>query len=410
MADSASNDVPAASNGLLRPEFELLLCCARIHLLPGTRDRIMRLLQSELDWAYLINLASGHGLLPLLYRHLNAVAAAALPRDILIPLLGHYESNARRNRAMADELLVVLRTLDAHGIPAIPFKGPALAAAVYGDLALREFSDLDILLRVDDVLAASRLLQQHGYIHEYDLTPDAEAALVRSSLQYHLIFDHASRPVKLELHWKTDADFPVEPVANDQWWAHLGHAYLGGDQVRCFGIEELFLILCLHGSKHGWCSLGWLVDVAELLRQHPDLDWDWIMERSAQLNCERRLAVGWLLARELLDAPLPERVGKRLDGAAAARKLADTLRNRLFDPASRGFSDVGNVFLRLRLLDERPWRQVLLFKDAIFAPTVPDWSRWPLPRPLFFLYLPLRILRLMAKYAGVEPSRPSRPR
>jgi len=411
MPDSPSRAGPTAfSNAALRTEADLLLCCARMELSQATRNRIMSLLQSELDWAYLINLASGHGLLPLLYRHLDALAPASIPQDIIIPLWAHYERNARRNRAMADELLFVLRTLDAHGIPAIPFKGPALAVAVYGDLALREFSDLDILLRVEDVLAASQILQQHGYVREYDLQPDVEAAFLRSRLQYHLVLNHASRPVMLELHWKTDTDFPVEPVANEQWWASLEYAYFGGEKVCCFGTEELFLILCLHGSKHGWCSLGWLVDVAELLRQHPDLDWDWIMDKAAQLQCERRLAVGLLLARELLDAPLPEKIGKKLDQAAAARKLADRLLGMLFDPASRGFYAIGSVFLRIGLVEERPWRQFLLFKDAIFAPTLIEWSRWPLPRPLFVLYLPLRILRLMAKYAGLEPSKPRHPR
>ena len=397
------------ANGAWGPEAELLLCCARLDLPQAKRDRALALLQSELDWAYLINLASGHGLLPLLYRHLDALAATALPRDIIAALWAHYEGNARRNRAMADELLFVLRTLDAHGIPAIAFKGPALAAAVYGDLALREFGDLDILLRLKDVLPAGRLLQEHGYVLEYDLKPDVEAAFLRSRLNYHLVLMHAHRPVTLELHWKTDTDFPVEPVADDQWWAKLESADLDGEKIRCFNSEELLLILCLHGSKHGWCSLGWLVDVAELIRQHPDLDWDWIMDRSAQLRCERRLAVGLHLVSQLLDAPLPEKIGKEPKGAVSARKLADRILGMLFNPESRGWYSMGSIFLRLSLVEERPWRQCLLLKDAIFAPTLIEWSRWPLPRPLFFLYLPLRILRLIAKYAGPEPSTPRHP-
>ena len=36
--------------------------------------------------------------------------------------------------------------LPLQGIAAIPYKGPVLAAAVYGNLALRTFSDLDILV------------------------------------------------------------------------------------------------------------------------------------------------------------------------------------------------------------------------------------------------------------------------
>jgi hypothetical protein len=58
----------------LRPEIELLLCCARLCVRSDGRVRIMLLLGTDLDWVYLIKLASRHGLLPLLYRHLNALA------------------------------------------------------------------------------------------------------------------------------------------------------------------------------------------------------------------------------------------------------------------------------------------------------------------------------------------------
>jgi putative nucleotidyltransferase-like protein len=97
----------------------------------------------------------------------------------------------------------------------------------------------------------------------------------------------------VELHWKTDADLPVEPETDNQWWVNLGFASLGGGRIRCFATEELLLILCLHGAKHAWGSLGWLVDVAELIRQNPNLERKWIIRKAAQLKCKRK-AGGWL--------------------------------------------------------------------------------------------------------------------
>ena len=247
-------------------------------------------------------------MLPLFYRHLNALAPAAIPKAIYIKLWGRYESTSRRNQAMAKELSDILQMLDANGIPAIAYKGPTLAAAIYGDPALREFGDLDILLRRQDVLPAKSLLQAHGYVPEYGLKPAGEAGFLRSSMQYHLVMVGGPGAVMVELHWKTDADFPVEPEADNQWWADLGLASFGEGRVRCFATEELLLILCLHGSKHAWGSLGWLVDVAELIRQHPDLEWEWITTKAAQLTCARRLMVGLYLAHHLLDTPLPETI------------------------------------------------------------------------------------------------------
>ena len=48
--------------------------------------------------------------------------------------------------------------------------------------------------------------------------------------------------------------------------------------------RELLLILCLHGTKHFWSSLGWLVDVAELIR------------REGFASCEYLPVLGGLMA------------------------------------------------------------------------------------------------------------------
>lgn len=388
----------------LRPEAELLLCCARLELQPGERRRILRLLESEPDWAYLLDLASRHGLRPLLYRHLNAVAAATLPKAVFAGMWGWYESNSRRNQAMAAELLRILALLDANGIPALPYKGPALAASIYGDTALREFNDLDLLLRQQDVLPARALLRALGYQPKYALKPAVEAAFLRSTGQYHLVLLHDRSAVMLELHWATDPDYPVEAIGDQQWWARPGAAMLGGEEVRCFAPDELLLVLCLHGSRHHWASLGWLVDVAELLRQHPRIDWDWIMRAAQGLSCERRLALSLHLAHRLLDAPLPAQIRGLIAADANSLRLAADMAAALFDPEFREMNAFARLALNLRLYQRRR-QQLRHCVHNLLAPSLVEWSQWPLPRPLFFLYVPMRLLRLAKKYGSMMLAR-----
>jgi hypothetical protein len=387
----------------LRPEIELLLCCARLRLSAVETGRIIHLFACDLDWAYLINLASTHGLAPLLYRHVSALAPAAVPRPVFVELWAHYEGNARRNQALANALLDTLRILDAHGIPALPYKGPALAAAVYGDVALRECGDLDILVRREDVLRARRALQEHGYAPRYDLKPAVEQAFLRSRIQYHLQMDHAARGIMLEIHWKTDLDFPVERADDPAWWANLNRASPGEGSVRRFTVEELLLVLCLHGTRHAWDSLGWLVDVSELIRQHPELDWDWVLRRAGELQCEHRLGVGLALADGLLDVPLPASIQNFLAGAVIPRQLAAKIGARLLlaEPVDTGV--IGNLWFNMGLLYDRPWPRMRYALNVVLAPSLVEWTRWPLPRALFFLYLPLRLSRLIAKRAWRPP-------
>lgn len=381
------------------PEVEFLLCCARLDLPEKGRRRIQELLAGTLDWTVVMALAQRHGLRPLLYRHLNMLGPAAIPRAMFAELWANYESNARRNQAMARALLDVLRRLNKCGIAAIPYKGPSLAEDVYGDLALREFGDLDILLRPRDVLPAQRVLQAHGYVLEYDLKPEVEAAFLRSHLNYHLVLFHDVGPVMVELHWKTDADFPVEPRDDERWWANLGTASLCGETIRCFTREELLLILFLHGTKHAWSSLGWLVDVAELVRRHPDIEWDWITGKAERLSCQLRLGVGLCLANHLLEMPLPHKIKSKIEGLPRVRRLAAEILSMLFNASF----DEMNAFERLRFnlsLYDRSWQKITHGTSVVLEPSLLEWSRWPLPRYLHGVYLPLRFARLLAKYVG----------
>ena len=62
-----------------RVEDRLLLDCARTSLPPAVAERVQRSLHGEVDWEYLLNTASWHGVLPLLCKHLNRLSPEAVP-------------------------------------------------------------------------------------------------------------------------------------------------------------------------------------------------------------------------------------------------------------------------------------------------------------------------------------------
>src|SRR5437762_4085724 len=128
------------------PEAELLLACARTTIDNRTAERIRILLREDLDWSYLFEKAHQNCIMPLLYWNLNAACAEAVPNDVLNQLRAYFQGHARHNLFRTSELLNLLRLLDEHEIPALPFKGPILAALVYGNISLRQFGDLDILV------------------------------------------------------------------------------------------------------------------------------------------------------------------------------------------------------------------------------------------------------------------------
>jgi len=385
-------------------EARILLACARLDLTGADRDGLAQALATGTDWGRLTDLAERHGLRPLLYRHLDAEAAERLPRPTMVDLWTHYERRALTNRLMAEELLRILGALEQAGIPALPYKGPALAASLYDDLALREFGDLDILLRPHQVLAAKAVLQAHGYRPLYDLTPAVEAAFLASRAQYHLVLVHGDSSIAVELHWMSDPDFPVEPIDDERWWAELDQVAVAGGRVHSFSNRELMLVLCLHGSKHHWTGLGWLVDVAELARRQSRADWDWILARARAMACERRLALGLHLADEWLRAPLPPDVRRHVAAVPAVTELARELSATWFTRERHTWGPVASLRLNLKL-DDRVGLRLRHLANVLFTPSLAEWSAWPLPRVLHVLYLPLRLVRLLWKYGTKSGNR-----
>ncbi len=392
----AARKTSLAEYPALSLEAELLLCCACLQPTADQRDRIAQLLARDLDWISLLELAAVHGLRPLVFLHLGE----RLPKLIYAELWSQQQLLRRRNKIMAAELIAILQFLDEHDIPAIPYKGPVLAARVYGDLALRVYGDLDLLLRPGDILQAKALLETRGYQPHYPMAPAVEAGLANSRMHYHLALKRDQPAILVELHWKTDAEFPVES-SDTCWWSNLPTARFEGQDVKAFSPSELLLVLCLHGSKHFWASLGWLVDVAELIRQQPTLDWAWIIARAESQNAGRRLAYGLHLMEVLLRVELPDVVRSWLATQIEAKRIALASIPGLLDPDT----PMPGAFKRMKLnfaLYETGRQRLIHATDVVLMPGLVEWTGWSLPGPLSALYLPLRWARLAWKYASAS--------
>src|ERR1041384_3498267 len=160
------------------PEVELLLSCARAHVDAEGAARVRALVEQEFDWDYLLRVSNRHGLQPLLYHHLNAICPA-IPDTYAQQLRDAARRVSALNTFLTNELQRLLARFAVAEIEAMPYKGPVLAVALYGNVALRQFSDLDILVRPRDVARASELLQAEGYALLPPLNRVQQALLMR---------------------------------------------------------------------------------------------------------------------------------------------------------------------------------------------------------------------------------------
>jgi hypothetical protein len=389
---------------LSRPEDELLLCCARTGRSPEVVARIDALLREGVNWEYLIRTAHVHGMAPLLYWHLDAAGPEAVPENAFDHLRGHFRANSLRNLFLTGELLRILNVFRAHGIPAVPYRGPALAASVYGSLALRQFIDLDIIVHRHDVQEAKELLASLGYRSQHRLTSAQESALLGSRREFAFTRDDGKSAV--ELVWDVAEHFSF-PLDSEFLWGRLEQITLGGDTVPALSPEDMLLILCAHGSQHLWERLGWICDVAELTRVCEGMRWEQVMARASTLGGQRMLLLGLFLANDLLGASLPDEVLQRVRADSTVRTLAGQIRERLFreaDGSAQLFEQAYFHPLHLKMKERLPDKIRYCIRAAT-AQTAEDWELLPLPNTLFPFYYVLRPIRLIGKYVLRIPKR-----
>jgi len=376
-----------------RVESEILLNCARSDWSQETDERVGALVREGVDWELLVRMAHAHAVAPLLYRRLQELSSEEAPKDVLDRLRGHVQANRLRNLFLTGELVKLLDGLEARGIPAIPYKGPVLATFAYGDLALREFGDVDVLVREGDVLEARDVLTSLGYRPEHRMSRSQEAAFLRYDRECSY---HREDGSAVELHWTVAQRYVTPSLDFDRLWERALRVPLGGRTVPTFSAEDLLLILCVHGGTHFWTRLGWIRDVAELIRVSEALDWDQLLKRAGVLHCRRMLLLGLCLVNDLLGADLPERISRAARADAAVQGLARDVRDRIFgeEPIPRGILDVP-AFQRFHLKMMDRWLDRLRYLTyRAVSPTLEEWRLLPLPAGLFPFYYLLRPVRL----------------
>ena len=249
-----------------------MLCCARTRSTPQMRVRVRELATQDVDWQAFLQLVASHGVRPLLYETLHGSCWEALPEWVRHELAHFYSANSAKNRFLTCELLRILQLFEDENILAVPFKGPVLAAVLYGNLALREFVDLDILVREQDIPKARQILANHGYqsnVKSANITPDASNDELYSP----------STGTVVELHWQFSPRRFISVLPAQQVWKNVESIEILGRQVWSFSSQDTFLFLAAHGAKHSWSALKWLCDLAEFIRSNPELDWPRLFKR-----------------------------------------------------------------------------------------------------------------------------------
>ena len=369
-------------------ERALLVLCCDLNQSNEHRAKISTLLDSSIDWPRFQRLAAKNNVAPLVAACLLAHSRAQLPSSIARQHALIAESTAMRCNYLAECLREILDAFKRERIPVLTIKGLITAATAYGDIALRAFGDLDLVVHRADVLRAVAALERIGYT-----SMSWRAGAFASRFFPDTSVDFSRDGIVLDLHWSFSADyFPFAPD-DDSVWRRAIEIELNGRPVTTMGGEDSILFHAYHGAKHGWSKLQQVCDLAHLCALEGPR-WDILLANAARTGSRTMLLVGIDLSCSLCAMEVPGPLAQAL-AEPRVKSLSRKVGERMFEIREEG--------------EFAQWRVALLSIDSgrdrarylvrrLLSPKLSDCALLPLPRPLYPLYYVARPLLLAIKH------------
>jgi hypothetical protein len=270
--------------GSLSPELRALLACARWVLDRECRPEAFLALEACADVDHLCKTAVSHGMLGHLQRLVAGREGATEPSGLAQRLAELQRVSAQRALRQTGSLLRVLERLREAGVTAMPLKGPAWAERLYGDVTLRTWEDLDVLV-------------SHDQVPQFvDAGPfNARLASSETGGWGQIAFTAGTPGVQLEIHWEVTSGFSATSLRPESLFARAVRMHLLDREALTPHPVDLLLITCLNGARDRWNAVERMLGLAVQVRDTDPGDW---------ATCDRRRAGGGMqTARSHRDRP-----------------------------------------------------------------------------------------------------------
>lgn len=272
------------------------------------------------DWSQAVRRAAQNRVAGLLLRALEGAGKLrVLPADARDSLRACYARSLRNSVLLVKELAAVLASFRAGEVEVLVLRGPALGRALYGDTAMRPFTDLDLLVVPGDVARARQCLERAGAV----LAAGVAERRYFEKYHLHLVLTRPASGAVIELHWALDHRYTPYTIDSRDLFRKARRMDLAGCPCRFPSVEADLLANAVHLVKHA-CFLpyvrgsealrrqlldaGWLILVCDLALEieqaRSTLDWQRLFDMSRHWNVTRELALALCCARDMLGGDL----------------------------------------------------------------------------------------------------------
>ena len=256
---------------LLTPTDKLILLTSKLNTTAADIAEIDNCLLQIVDWeAFAIQVikrgVSGFVVkkMPLL-KNKNCI-----PNKIFLQIEQTYLFTMNRSLLLFGHFSNVVNALQRADIEVVALKGVYLSEHLYTEIGLRQFSDIDLLIRPDKTLEAVEILQSMGYKYK-EAVPVSE--YIRQKSDYVHLPPMILNGVSIELHVKLHRGGEKYEINVERVFATKIPALINGNQVFALDTMHQLIHVAVHAHKHfeeGNVNFSSFLDLANLVDTVPD--------------------------------------------------------------------------------------------------------------------------------------------
>ena len=368
--------------------FEFLIQCCQDN---PSQDDIYSIV-TAIDTQDIIEHAQKQGILPIVYKRLKSIDN--IPNDLLSKLKIRYMQIAQKNILMSAELIKIIKLLETNNIKAIAFKGPTLAQLAYGDITMRQFGDLDIIVEEKNLDKVGQILSSK-YRALLPLSILKNNICIQTAKDFSFI---SNTDIHIELHWRL-----FEKKYNITSFSEIFHHQysfinINNQKVNTLPTDILLVYLCLHGAKHQFERIEWIVDIDKLICTD-SINWKNVIQYVKNSHSNKPFYLGLAISSHLFSTPLPKDFIYKIQDKNI-QILKQHIVKKLQSPSNLKTQKEKNkeTFLFQSKLFNNWNDRFHFYFSTFFKISTTDCQTFILPEKLKFLYFILRPLRIIFKY------------
>lgn len=290
----------------LQVEDRIILSSVKVHPNFSELEHLNGLVLLVQDWDYLISTIIDRGIAPLLYKKLPLLSnSSKIPETVKTKLQQTYYKTFSRSALLYEHFKKIAEAFTTQNIPLIGLKGIYLSEWLYQDIGLRQFSDIDLLVKEEDGKNCLAILSKFGF-KQVDI---GLSKLVLSKFEIihypSMVFDGVSVEIHIKLH-REDEKYNV---LTSELWRNAMPTTINGTNVYTLNTYDLLIYLCLHLDKHfnkGHVQFTCFNDITNLLERCTDtLNWTKLIDTCKLYKCEEIVFKYIVMTNTYMQASIP---------------------------------------------------------------------------------------------------------